>query len=71
VLHALAVAAAAATGADGAWLLDSSVRKPDAWGVGLPIVYAVALVVVALLYPLCRHVGALKAKRAEWWWSYV
>lgn len=71
VLHALAVLAGWAAGANVAWLVDSSVRKPDAWGVSLPAVYVIALAVVALLYPLCRRVGILKAYRREWWWSYV
>ena len=70
-LHALALLAGWAFGADVAWLLDSSIRKPDAWGVPLPIVYAIAFAVAALLYPLCRRIGILKAYRREWWWSYV
>jgi hypothetical protein len=27
--------------------------------------------VVALLYPLCRYVTALKARRKDWWLSFL
>ncbi len=42
-------------------------------GYGLPLwgVYAVWLLVVALLYPFCRWVAAVKARSGAWWLSYV
>jgi hypothetical protein len=44
---------------------------PKGYGVGLPGVYAIWLLVVAMLYPFCRWVAAVKARRREWWLSYV
>jgi hypothetical protein len=44
---------------------------PEGFGVGLPGVYLIWLTVVALVYPLCRWVAAVKARRQDWWLSYV
>jgi uncharacterized membrane protein len=44
---------------------------PKGFGVGLGTVYLIWIAVVALLYPLCRWVAALKARRTDWWLSYV
>ena len=40
-------------------------------GVGLPGVYAVWLLVIATLYPLCKWVAAVKGRRQDWWLSYL
>ena len=45
--------------------------NPKGFGLGLPGVYAVWLLVIALLYPLCRWVAAVKARRSDWWLSYL
>jgi hypothetical protein len=39
--------------------------------LGLPGVYAMWLVIVAVLYPVCRAFAALKARRHDWWLSYL
>ena len=44
---------------------------PKGFGLNLPGVYAVWLVVVVLLYPLCRWFAAVKARRRDWWLSYL
>ena len=44
---------------------------PEGYGVPLPGVYAVWVLVVALLYPLCRRIAAIKASRKDWWLSYL
>ena len=44
---------------------------PAGYGVGLLGVYALWMLVVAALYPLCRWVAAVKARRRDWWLSYV
>ncbi|HEY2782248.1 MAG TPA: heparan-alpha-glucosaminide N-acetyltransferase domain-containing protein [Steroidobacteraceae bacterium] len=44
---------------------------PHGYGVGLAGVYLIWIAVVALLYPLCRWVASLKARRTDWWLSYV
>ncbi len=44
---------------------------PKGYGVGLAGVYAVWMVVIATLWPFCRWVAAVKARRRDWWLSYV
>lgn len=44
---------------------------PKGYGVGLGGVYLAWIVVVALLYPLCRYVAAVKARRTDWWLSFL
>ena len=44
---------------------------PEGFGVGLPGVYLIWIAVVVILYPLCRWVAAVKARRRDWWLSYV
>jgi hypothetical protein len=44
---------------------------PKGYGIGLPGVYVVWILVGALLYPFCRWVASVKARRRDWWLSYV
>jgi uncharacterized membrane protein len=44
---------------------------PKGYGVGLGGVYTIWAGVVALLYPFCRWVASVKARRADWWLSYI
>jgi hypothetical protein len=44
---------------------------PKGYGVGLTGVYAVWAVVIAILYPYCRWVAGVKARRRDWWLSYL
>jgi uncharacterized membrane protein len=44
---------------------------PNGFGVGLPGVYLIWVAVVVILYPLCRWVAGVKARRKDWWLSYV
>jgi hypothetical protein len=44
---------------------------PEGYGLRLPGVYAVWVLVVALLYPLCHWFAALKRRRKDWWLSYL
>lgn len=41
---------------------------PPGFGVGLAETYAVWVVVVVLLYPVCLWFARLKERRREWWW---
>jgi uncharacterized membrane protein len=40
-------------------------------GFSLPEIYLVWLLVLAMLYPICRWFAGLKARGAAWWWSYL
>jgi uncharacterized membrane protein len=44
---------------------------PKTYGLGLPGVYLVWVVVVLALYPLCRWAAAVKERRRDWWLSYL
>jgi uncharacterized membrane protein len=44
---------------------------PKGYGVGLPGVYVVWASVILLLYPLCRWMSNVKARRRDWWLSYL
>lgn len=72
LIHALAVLFAGVTQGDVGWLFGGGPgSKPPGYGLGLPGIYATWLVVVALLYPLCRWFASVKRARREWWWTYL
>jgi uncharacterized membrane protein len=71
LIHALAVGFALATMGHAAWLVGAGGRTPVGYGLSLPAVYAVTVLVVALLYPVCRWFAALKGRRRDWWLSYL
>ena len=44
---------------------------PPGFGYNLSEVYLLWLVVLALSYPVCRWFAGVKARRSEWWLSYL
>lgn len=44
---------------------------PRDYGLGLAWVYVVWLAVIVALYPFCRWVAGVKARRRDWWLSYL
>ena len=71
VIHALAVIFAWTSGVATNWLFGPfPADKPAGYGLGLPGVYAIWLLVVVALYPPCRWFAAVKRRRSEWWLSY-
>ncbi|HYD71522.1 MAG TPA: hypothetical protein VEF55_00180, partial [Candidatus Binatia bacterium] len=40
-------------------------------GFSLPWVYVAWIVVLAILYPVCRYWQRLKQRRRDWWLSYL
>jgi uncharacterized membrane protein len=76
VAHALAVATAYAQGGTATFLLSnhgvaSTTSYPEWYGFGLPGVYAIWLLIVVVLYPVCRWFAGVKARRRDWWLSYL
>ena len=71
VIHVLVVAVAAAGGWDPRAFLTVWVFFPPDFGFGLGVVYAAWIGVVAALYPTCRWFAGVKARRREWWMSYL
>ena len=72
LIHLVAVLYALAVFGDASVIIGLRMMNRPA-GYGLPLLgnYAVWLLVVVSLYPLCRWFAALKQRRREWWWSYL
>ncbi|MEP6830676.1 MAG: heparan-alpha-glucosaminide N-acetyltransferase domain-containing protein [Rhizomicrobium sp.] len=45
--------------------------QPPAWGESLPVIYAIWLAVILLMYPLCRRYAQVKQRNKAWWLSYL
>jgi uncharacterized membrane protein len=63
VIHALAVVTAFA--------LTGVLTVTPRLGFSLPEIYLCWLMVLAMLYPICRWFAGLKARGTAWWWSYL
>ena len=68
--HALGVAVGMFQGYT-ATQLTTLGAKPKEAGLELGGVYLVWIVVVVAMYPLCRWVASVKARRTDWWLSYL
>jgi uncharacterized membrane protein len=77
LIHALAIAANAAAGRDVGGFFDYMINvfvHPErlaGLGFSLPWVYVAWIVVLAILYPVCRWWMAVKARERKWWMSYL
>ena len=77
LVHALAIAANAGIGRDASGLFNYLINaffapeRVEGLGFSLPWVYAAWIAVLVLLYPLCRWWVGVKAKRRDWWLSYL
>lgn len=77
LIHLLAIAANAALGRDVTgmfnYMINAFFRPELLSGLGFSLgwTYAAWIVVLALLYPLCRYWQQLKARRRDWWLSYL
>jgi uncharacterized membrane protein len=71
VLHAGSMVLGAAQGFEAHQFLTVFQFFPKGYGLGLPGVYLVWVLVVIALYPLCRWVAAIKGRRRDWWLSYL
>jgi uncharacterized membrane protein len=69
--HLLAVAIGLVQGFSLAQMWTFFPFFPKGFGVPLWGVYIGWLCVIALLYPLCRSMAQLKARRTDWWLSYL
>jgi uncharacterized membrane protein len=76
-VHLLAMAANAAAGNEISgffnYLVKGFTGSPEVQNIGFPLwgVYLAWLAVVAIMYPLCRYWQGLKARRRDWWLSYL
>jgi uncharacterized membrane protein len=74
IIHALALAIAMATRPDWRFWITPDVvfiSHYEGWGFGLPVVYAVWIGVVLVLYLPCAWFSRLKDRRRDWWLSYL
>jgi hypothetical protein len=51
--------------------MAGALTSTPAIGLGLPGIYFVWLLVVVVLYPICRWFAARKENSTGWWWSYL
>lgn len=71
LIHSLSVLLGVAEGFQAEQMLTHYRFFPRGYGVNLGGVYLIWVAVVALLYPLCRYVTAVKARRKDWWLSFL
>jgi uncharacterized membrane protein len=73
--HLISVLLHWAFGKPVAWLFMSPIgmfeNPPKGNGFNLAVVYACWIAGVLLLYPLCKWFAGLKARRRDWWLSYL
>jgi len=72
--HTLAIVASVIAGKPTVFLFSNlflSPPPPPGTGFGLGTVYALWILGVLLLYPLCRWYAGVKARRRDWWLSYL
>ena len=72
--HLIGVALHFAAGKPWRWMFGGVPgvdAPPPGVGFNLAVVYASWLVGVLLLYPLCRWFASVKARRRDWWLSYL
>jgi hypothetical protein len=71
LIHTAAILLGVAQGFAAQQFLTQYRYFPKDYGVGLGEVYLTWIAVVAVLYPFCRWVASVKARRTDWWLSYV
>jgi uncharacterized membrane protein len=71
LIHTIGVTIGVLEGFKASQLMTLFFYYPKGFGISLPAVYAMWLLVIAILYPWCRWMAALKARRRDWWLSYV
>lgn len=71
LIHALSIVLGAWQGFGIRRMLTVFIFYPKGYGIGLGGVYVIWILVILVLYPFCRWVAAVKARRTDWWLSYV
>ena len=72
--HTLALVASLIAGKPTDYLFSNlafAPPPPAGTGFGLGVVYLLWVLGVLLLYPLCRWYAGVKARRHDWWLSYL
>jgi len=71
MLHTFAILLGVMQGFHANQFLVMAWAFPPGYSVPLIWLYPIWIGVVALLYPFCRWVAAVKARRGDWWLSYL
>lgn len=77
LIHALALVACWFRYGSIHWVFESPrpdqypFAQPPGWPISLPYIYAIWVLVVLMLWPLCRRFAALRDRRRDWWLSYL
>jgi uncharacterized membrane protein len=71
VIHLGALVAAELTGFGWQATAIAFFQFPAEYGFGLPVVYAVWVALIIALYPACKWFAGVKARRKDWWLSYL
>jgi uncharacterized membrane protein len=71
LIHILSLGLGLIQGFDVNQFLTIMFFYPKGFGLSLSGVYAVWLIVIAMLYPFSKWVTSIKARRRDWWLSYV
>jgi uncharacterized membrane protein len=71
LIHTLAIVVGTAQGYSPGDMVTLFLFFPKGYGVPLWGVYALWVVVIAIMYPLCRWVAGVKSRRRDWWLSYL
>lgn len=71
LVHAIAVGLGVAQGFHAREMMTFVFWFPKGYGLPLPGVYVVWIAMVVVLYPFCAWVSRVKARRRDWWLSYV
>jgi uncharacterized membrane protein len=72
--HLMSVLVHAVAGKPIRWMFGSQIGlagPPPGVGFNLAVVYACWIAGVLLLYPLCKWFAGVKARRRDWWLSYL
>ena len=71
LIHLLALILGLVQGFPANSFITHFVYFPADYGLTLGGVYATWLFVLVLMYPLCLWVAKIKARRKDWWLSYI
>ena len=71
LIHGMAVVIGIMMGYSFHEMSNSFLDSSREFGFGLPVVYAVWIVVIILLYPLCKWFAKIKARTKVWYLSYL
>jgi uncharacterized membrane protein len=71
LIHTLSVVLGVTQGFRADQFMTIFLFYPNGYGIPLAGVYVVWALVIAILYPFCLWMAAVKARRRDWWLSYL